>query len=198
MYGGEAAGDDGVEPMVSARTVAEYLELLKSMYLIEEVRGWEPPARSPKRLQTKPKRYFADPSLAVAALGMGARSLTEDWQTLGLVFENLCMRDLMVYARALPDVGFEPLRYYRDDSGLEADAIIEMADGRWAALEIKLSEDKVAQGVASLQRLRRKLVEKPGARTRPPEFMAVVVGIGGHAYQAAEGIYVIPISVLGA
>ena len=104
----------------------------------------------------------------------------------------------MVYARALPDVGFEPVRYYRDDSGLEVDAIIEMADGRWAALEIKLSEDKVPQGVASLQRLRKKLVERPGARTRPPEFMAVVVGIGGHAYQAAEGIYVIPISTLGA
>lgn len=198
MYGEDAVrtGDSGTA--ISTQTVAEYLELLKSMYLIEEVRGWEPPARSPKRLQTKPKRYFADPSLAVAALGMGARSLTEDWQTLGLVFENLCMRDLMVYARALPDVGFEPVRYYRDDSGLEADAIIEMADGRWAALEIKLSEDKVPQGVASLQRLRKKLVERPGARTRPPEFMAVVVGIGGHAYRAAEGIYVIPISTLGA
>ena len=192
-------GDDPESvPPSYARTIPEYLELLKSMYLIEEVRGWEPPARSPKRLQTKPKRYFADPSLAVAALGMGQGSLREDWQTLGLAFENLCMRDLLVYARALPDVGFEPVRYYRDDSGLETDAIVEMADGRWAAFEVKLSQDKVQAGVESLVRLRRKLVEKPGARTRPPEFMAVLVGIADRAYQAEDGIYVIPISVLGA
>lgn len=194
MYGEE----DDSAPVLSTQTVREYLELFKSMYLIDEIRGWEPPARSRKRLQTKPKRYFADPSLAVAALGMDPRSLTEDWQTLGLVFENLCMRDLLAYARALPNVGFEPVRYYRDDSGLEVDAVIEMADGRWAAFEIKLSEDKVQQGVDSLTRLRRKLSERPGARTRPPEFMAVIVGIGGRAHRAADGIYVIPISVLGA
>lgn len=166
------------------------------MYLIEELRRREPPARSPKRLQVKPKRYFADPSLAVAELGMGPHSLREDWQTLGLVFENLCIRDLMVYARALPDVGFEPLRYYRDDSGLEVDAIIEMADGRWAAIEIKLSRDRAPEAVVNLQRLRKKLVERPGARTRPPEFMPVIVGIGDSAYRPEEGINVVPISML--
>lgn len=196
MYGdGEG---EAPEPLIATSTVASYLELFTSMYLIEEIRGWEPPARSPKRLQIKPKRYFADPSLAVAALGMGARSLREDWQTLGLVFENLCMRDLLVYAQALPDVGFEPVRYYRDDSGLEVDAIVEMADGRWAAFEFKLSQNKVETGVASLTRLRRKLVEKPGARTRAPEFMAVIVGIGERAYRTPEGVYVVPLAALGA
>lgn len=195
MYDAE---ETSIKPEGFSRTVAAYLDLLKSMYLIEEVRGWGPPARSPKRLQVKPKRYFADPSLAVAALGMDARSLGEDWQTLGRVFGNLCMRDLMVYARALPNVGFEPVRYYRDDSGLEADAIVEMADGRWAAFEFKLSQDKVPAGLDSLARLRRKLVEKPGARTRPPEFMAVIVGIGARAYQPVEGVYVVPMSALGA
>lgn len=194
MYGTE----EGSEPVASDRTIAEYLDIVQSMYLVEGIRGWAPPARSPKRLQTKPRRYFADPSLAVAALGMGPDSLRTDWQTLGLVFENLCMRDLLVYARALPDVGYEPVRYYRDDSGLETDAIIELADGRWAAIEIKLSQDKVPEAVESLTRLRRKLVEKPGARTRQPEFMAVVTGVGKFAYTAAEGIYVIPIFSLTA
>ena len=75
------------------------------------MKGWVPPARSPKRVQLKEKRYFADPSLAVAALGMTPESLLEDWQTFGLIFENLCMRDVLVYARALPNVGMTPVRY---------------------------------------------------------------------------------------
>lgn len=74
---------------------------------------------------------------------MGPKALVHDWQTFGTMFENLCIRDLLVYAQALPDIGFEPIRYYRDDSGLEADAIIELADGRWAAFEIKVSEEGV-------------------------------------------------------
>ena len=83
------------------------------------------------------------------------------------------MRDLMVYARSLADVGFEPVRYYRDDTGLEADAIVELADGRWAAFEFKVSEDKVQDAVENLLRLKKKLCENKGAQTREPEFLAV-------------------------
>ena len=81
---------------------------------------------------------------------MNERSLRRDWQTFGLVFENLCVRDLLVYARALPDASEDPVHYYRDDSGLEADAIVEQADGRWAAIEVKLGEDKVDEAAAHL------------------------------------------------
>ena len=141
----------------------------------------------------KPKRYLADPSLAVALLGMGPDSLLGDWQTFGLAFENLAVRDLQVYARALPDIGTIPVRYYRDDSGLEVDAIIELSDGRWAAIEEKTNE-----GLASLRRLKRKLTANPASRVRPPEFVAVVVGISEFAREVGDCEYVLPIRCLGA
>lgn len=177
--------------------VRAYLDALKGMYIVEEVPGWAPPARDRKRFATKPKRYLADPSLACALLGMSPAALLADWQTFGLVFENMTVRDLSVYARALDLLDDVPVRYYRDDSGVEADAIVQLADGRWAAFEFKVSEDKVEKGVASLERLRRKVCENPRSQTRPPEFMAVITGVGEYAREVAEGIVVVPIRLLG-
>lgn len=177
--------------------VRAYLDALKGMYIVEEVPGWAPPARDRKRFATKPKRYLADPSLACALLGMSPGALLADWQTFGLVFENMAVRDLSVYARALDLLDDVPVRYYRDDSGVEADAIVQLADGRWAAFEFKVSEDKVEKGVASLERMRRKVCENPRSQTRPPEFMAVITGVGEYAHEVAEGIVVVPIRLLG-
>lgn len=177
--------------------VRAYLDALKGMYIVEEVPGWAPPARDRKRFATKPKRYLADPSLACALLGMSPAALLADWQTFGLVFENMAVRDLSVYARALDLLDDVPVRYYRDDSGVEADAIVQLADGRWAAFEFKVSEDKVEKGVASLQRMRRKVCENPRSQTRPPEFMAVITGVGEYAHEVAEGIVAVPIRLLG-
>lgn len=193
-------GIEGGAPFeaISQNTLIDYLALLKANYLIEEVPGWVPQSRSRKRLSVKPKRYLADPSIGLVLLGMGPDALLRDWQTFGLAFENLCMRDIMVYAEAMPDAGLVPIRYYRDDSGLEADVIIELSDGRWAAIEIKLSEDKIDDGVASLRRLQRKLCGNERARCRKPEFMAVVVGISRYARRVDDGIFVIPVRALGA
>ena len=177
--------------------VYAYLDALKGMYIVEEVPGWAPPARDRKRFATKPKRYLADPSLACALLGMSPAALLADWQTFGLVFENMAVRDLSVYARALDLLDDVPVRYYRDDSGVEADAIVQLADGRWAAFEFKVSEDKVEKGVASLERMRRKVCENPRSQTRPPEFMAVITGVGEYAREVAEGIVAVPIRLLG-
>ena len=177
--------------------VRAYLDALKGMYIVEEVPGWAPPARDRKRFATKPKRYLADPSLACALLGMSPAALLVDWQTFGLVFENMAVRDLSVYARALDLLDDVPVRYYRDDSGVEADAIVQLADGRWAAFEFKVSEDKVEKGVASLERMRRKVCENPRSQTRPPEFMAVITGVGEYAREVAEGIVAVPIRLLG-
>lgn len=177
--------------------VRAYLDALKGMYIVEEVPGWAPPARDRKRFATKPKRYLADPSLACALLGMSPAALLADWQTFGLVFENMAVRDLSVYARALDLLDDVPVRYYRDDSGVEADAIVQLADGRWAAFEFKVSEDKVEKGVASLQRMRRKVCENPRSQTRPPEFMAVITGVGEYAREVADGIVAVPIRLLG-
>lgn len=194
MFGDE----EKPEAALGEGAVRRYLEALTSMYLVEEVPGWAPPARSRKRFTVKPKRYLADPSLAVAVLGMSPAALLQDWQTFGLVFENMAMRDLMVYARALDVLDEHPVRYYRDDSGLEADAIVELADGRWAAFEIKTSEAKVDEGVKSLRRLRTKLTATPHARTPEPTFMAVITGNGEYAREVESGIYVIPLRALGA
>ena len=180
--------------------IGRHLELLSSLYVVDDVPGWVPPSRSPKRMRTKPKRYFADPSMAVALLGLDRDSLMGDWQTFGLVFENLCIRDLDVYARAHPSAGAHPLHYYRDDSNLEADAIIELADGRWGAVEIKLASlpDKIEEGAASLLRLRAKLMKDPRARTREPSFLMVLTGMGEVAYRRSDGVYVVPVRALGA
>ncbi|MCV0009847.1 ATP-binding protein [Mobiluncus mulieris] len=191
MYGSEDAPE---KP--TPRTIGEYVTMLDDFFLIEQLPGWAPPARSPKRFQTKEKRYFTDPSLAVALLGMNQESMLRDFQTFGLVFENLCLRDLAVYAAALPEAADSPLRYYRDDTGLEADAIIEQADGSWAGIEIKLGANKTDQAAANLLRLKQKLTQNPLTQTREPAFLAVIVGLGEYAFQRPDGVYVIPINAL--
>ena len=193
IYGAE----ENPQELLSEARLADYLQLLKRLYLLEEVPGWAPPARSKKRFLTKPKRYLADPSLAVAALGMSVQSLVDDWQTFGLVFENLCIRDLGVYARALPGAKPIPLRYYRDDSGLESDVIIELSDGRWAAIEVKLGEDKVADAVKTLNHLEEKVCSNPRAKVRPPEFKMVLVGVSEYARKVGDRSYVVPLRLLG-
>ncbi len=180
------------------KTVAELLDILKRIYLVDEVPGWVPASRSPKRMRIKPKRYFADPSLPVALLGLSPEALLQDWQTFGLAFENLVMRDLDVYARALDYTSASPLRYYRDDSGLEADAIIERPDGSWGAIEVKVSLEKVDEAAAGLLRLKKKVCGNKSARTPEPAFLAVVTAMGEVAYHRKDGVYVIPIRALGA
>jgi predicted AAA+ superfamily ATPase len=189
-------GED-VGPRQSSTTTARYLAMLESLFMLIPVRGWEPPVRSPRRLQTKERRYLADPSLAVALLDRNAESLLEDWQTFGLVFENLCMRDLEVYARALPQAAADPVHYYRDDNGLEVDAVVEDASGRWGAFEIKLSQAEVDEAAQHLIRMRNKVLSNAASKIEPPKFLAVLVGVCERAYQREDGVYVIPIGCLG-
>lgn len=193
-----ALSENEVPSDIQRKEISSHLDLLHRLYVVDEVPGWAPASRSPKRMRIKPKRYFADPSMAVALLGLSAETLLQDWQTFGLAFENLCMRDLDVYARASNFTSATPLRYYRDDSELEADAIIERSDGSWAGIEIKLSEDKVDEGAASLLRLKDKLANDSMQRTKPPAFLAVITGMGEAAYRRPDGVYVIPIRALGA
>lgn len=193
MFGAE----EDPTAVIDEEKVRAYIAALRGLYIVEEVPGWAPPARDKKRFTVKPKRYLADPSLACALFGMSPAALLDDWQTFGLVFENLVIRDLSVYARALDLLDDVPVRYYRDDSGLEADAVVQLADGRWAAFEFKVSEDKVPDGVASLRRMRDKLCSNPRSRTRAPEFMAVITGNGEYARMVEDGICAIPIRLLG-
>ena len=183
---------------VASRKAADHIAALESLYVVEQVSGWDAPVRSKSRLRLKPKRYFADPSLAASLLQVTPERLAADGQLFGLLFESLCMHDLAVYASELDGAQAEPLRYYRDSDGLEVDAVIELRDGRWAALEIKLGETQVEQAAESLKRLTRKVAANPAARNRAPEFLAVLVGAGEYArFDSERGVYVIPITSLG-
>lgn len=180
------------------KEISRHLDMLHRLFLVDEVSGWVPASRSPKRMRVKPRRYFADPSLPVALLGLSPDALLQDWQTFGLVFENLVMRDLDVYARALDYAAASPIHYYHDDSGLESDAIIERADGSWAAIEIKVGLDKLDEAAAHLARMRDKVCGNERAKVSSPAFMAIVTGVGETAYRRGDGVYVIPVRALGA
>jgi len=165
---------------------------------LEELPGWDPPIRSKKRMRTKPKRYIVDPSLAMAALGMDDASLLGDLQTFGIMFESMCLRDLFVYASASTMFEDAQLSYYRDESGLEVDVVIQLRDGRWGCIEVKLSENKITDGVKNLLALSGKVQENKAMQTREPSFLAVLVGRTSFARTTPEGVHVIPITSLGA
>lgn len=173
-----------------------WLGILRRRYVIEELKGWDAPIKSPARLRTKPKRYFVGPSLTAALVGVSPERLLLDGQLLGRLFEEMCLRDLRVYASCIQGAGAEPLRYYRDSDGLEVDAIIGLVDGRWAAIEVKLGSNKVPEAVHSLCRLRTKVMNNPAARNPQPSFMAVVVAKSDVKYRTEEGVYVLPLSCL--
>lgn len=190
-----ALGDTSALP--AASTIASYLNMLMEMYVIEELAGWDAPVRAKSRLRTKPKRYFADPSIPAAALGMGPERILSDGQTFGLLFESLCIHDLKAYTSCLPGAYAGSLHYYSDSDGLEVDAILELRDGRWAALEIKLGESKVPDGMENIERLRKKVASNPAARNPQPEFSAVVTATSPFCrYDAAHDVYVFPITAL--
>lgn len=190
-----ALGDEAGAPATS--TVTSYLDMLESMYVIESLHGWDAPVRAKSRLRTKPKRYFADPSIPAAALGMGPERLLSDGQTFGLLFESLCIHDMRAYAACMPGAHPGSLRYYGDSDGLEVDAIIELRDGRWAALEVKLGETKVPDGIRNIERLRQKVAANPAARNPKPAFSAVLTATSPFCrYDAEHDIYVFPITAL--
>ena len=173
---------------IARNTVDSYISALRRLYVFEDLRAWRPSLRSKARIATTPTRHYVDPSLAVAAMGASPKILLKDISTLGLLFESLCVRDLRIYAEYLKG----GLLRYHDQSGLEADAIVTMRDGRWGAVEVKLGEGLVEDGAESLQKVARKVDHDiMGA----PSFLAVIVP-SGYAYRRDDGIYVVPITCL--
>ena len=172
---------------VARQTIAEYLSLLARLYVVEEIPQWFPELRDKLRLRKTPKRMLTDPSIAVSALKARPDDLSRDPRTLGGIFENLCLRDLLIYS----DVSGAKLSFYHDASGLEIDAIVEHGN-KWAGIEIKMGAHRVDDGASALIRLRDKLVSK-GAKA--PAFLCVVTG-GGPYYTRSDGVHVIPIDCL--
>ncbi len=188
----------GEEPTSADRTnVARHISYLEQNYLLRGLSGWEAPVKSRARTRTRPKRYLVDPSLTASLLGYDAERLLWDRQLLGILFESMCMRDLSAYLGASTALRQPSLFYYRDAYGLEVDAVIELAQGRWAALEIKLDVAKADAAAASLLRLRDKVAANPMAQNPEPAFLGVIAANAPFFFRRPDGVYVIPAGCLG-
>ena len=181
--------DDAKGPS-STNTIRDYLSALERLMVVEDQPAWGPHLRSRSRVRGTSKRHFTDPSIAVAALGATPDRLISDPNLLGFLFESLAIRDLRILAQPLGGRVF----HYRDNTGLEADAIVEMPDGRWLAFEVKLGTHAVDEGAAALLRLADRVDHE---RCGPPLALAVITGTG-YAYLRPDGVAVIPLGALGA
>lgn len=189
---GVLADEFGIEGFsMSYDTLRDYLDILDRMYLTEGQPAFDPGFKSSIRVGKAPKRHLADPSLAAAALGYGKDRLMKDLRAMGCMFEAMCERDLRIYSRFMGG----RLLHYRDANGMEADAIVEMEDGTWGAFEIVLGANEINEAARKLLKLGRKM-EKHGA-DRMPSVLCVICGLTEHAYRRDDGVYVVPIMMLG-
>lgn len=171
-------------------TVYSYLNALKKLFVIEDSLAWNPNLRSKTAIRTTATRYFVDPSIATASLGIGPKDLVNDLKLMGLIFENLCIRDLRIYADALDG----DVYHYRDKTGLECDAVVHLRNGEYGLIEIKLGgEDLINEGAHNLITLSEKIDTD---KMHKPAFMMVLCGIAPFAYKREDGVFVVPISCL--
>jgi predicted AAA+ superfamily ATPase len=181
-----ANGTGGLTP----ETVSSYIVALKKIFVIEDVEAWNPNLRSKTAIRTSDTRYFVDPSIAAASLGLGPDDLINDLNTMGLFFETLCMRDLRVFAEALDGEVF----HYRDKSGLECDAVVHLRNGSYGLIEIKLGGDKLTEeGALTLKKLASQIDSE---RMKEPSFLMILTAVGDFAYRRTDGIYIVPIGCL--
>lgn len=173
-----------------ADTVFSYIKALKKIFVIEDMEAWNPNLRSKTAIRSSDTRYFVDPSIACAALGLGPDDLVGDLKTFGFVFESMCVRDLRVYADALDGKVY----HYRDKTGLECDAVIHLRNGKYGLVEVKLGGDKlIEEGAANLKKLAAKIDTD---KMKHPAFLMVLTATGDYAYKRSDGIFVVPIGCL--
>lgn len=171
-------------------TVQAYINALKAIFVIEEAPAWNPNLRSKTAIRTSDTRYYIDPSIGTASLGIGPNDLLNDLNTFGLMFETLCIRDLRIYSESLNGKVY----HYRDANGLECDAVVHLRNGSYGLVEIKLGGDKlIEEGANNLN----KLIEKiDTSKMKQPSFAMVITAIGKYAFKRDDGVYVVPIGCL--
>lgn len=187
------AKDTSLSPDATALgrlTVNEYLDALARLMITEDLEAWTPLVRSRARLRSRPVRHLADPCLAIAALRASPKTLLADWSYTGLLFESMALRDVRVYLDTIGGTTY----HYRDSNGLEVDIIVELDDGRWGAIEVKLGENRIEDGAESLTRFTQ-IVDLDA--TGQPSFLAVLTGASVYATRRPDGIDVIPIAAFG-
>ena len=182
-----AANDEA--PM-NEETVASYVNALRKIFVVEDMPAWNPNLRSKTAIRSSDTRYYIDPSIAAAALGIGPNDLVNDLRTFGFLFETLCIRDLRVYADALNGGVY----HYRDKDGQECDAVIHLRNGKYGLIKIKLGGDRlIEEGAKSLRSMVAKIDTD---KMNTPSFCMVLTGTGDYAYRRQDGIYVVPIGCL--
>ena len=169
------------------KTISQYLGALDRIFVTENLPAWNPALRSKTAIRTSPKRQFVDPSIAAAVLRLTPSGLLEDFNYFGFLFESLCDRDLRIYAEAIDGQVF----HYRDASGLEADAVIALNDGRWAAVEVKLGSKEIEDAAVHLLELKNKVNTE---KMREPSFLMILTG-SEIAYRREDGVYVVPLGL---
>jgi predicted AAA+ superfamily ATPase len=175
---------------LSEDTISSYMKALNQIFVVEDSEAWNPNLRSKTAIRTSDTRYFTDPSIATAALGIGPNDLINDLNTFGLFFETMAVRDLRVYAEALNGKVY----HFRDKNGLECDAVVHLRDGRYGLVEIKLGgDDLINDGADALKDLAGKIDTE---KMKAPSFMMVLIGVGTYAYRREDGVYVVPIGCL--
>jgi uncharacterized protein len=178
------------ETPISEETVASYLNALRKIFVVEDMPAWNPNLRSKTAIRSSDTRYYIDPSIAVAALGIGPDDLMNDLKTFGFLFETLCIRDLRVFADALNGEVY----HYRDRDGQECDAVVHLKNGRYGLIEIKLGGDRlIEEGAKSLKAMEAKIDTD---KMNTPSFSMVLTGTGDYAYRRKDGVYVVPIGCL--
>lgn len=175
---------------ITEDTIYSYTNALRKIFVIEDMPAWNPNLRSKTAIRTSDTRYFIDPSIATASLGMGPNDLVDDLRTMGLFFETMCVRDLRVYAQSLGG----DVYHYRDKSGLECDAVIHLRNGAYGLIEIKLGGDNlIEEGVENLKNFSARIDTD---KMKSPSFLMVLIGKGKYAYRREDGIYIVPIGCL--
>ncbi len=175
---------------MNQETVSSYIAALKKIFVVEDMPAWNPNLRSQTAIRTSDTRYFVDSSIATASLGIGPGDLIADLNTMGFMFETMCIRDLRVYAESLGG----SVAHFRNKAGLECDAVVHLRNSRYGLIEIKLGGEKLIEdGVASLQRLN-SLIDT--GKMKAPSFLMVLTGTSPYAYRRKDGIYIVPIGCL--
>lgn len=181
---------DNDDETLAGNTVQNYIGALKKIFVIEDMPAWNPNLRSKTAIRAADTRYFVDPSIAVASLGLGPDDLMNDLETFGLLFETLCVRDLRVYADSVDGSVY----HYRDKNGLECDAVLHLRNGSYGLIEIKLGgAQAIEKGVDTLTSLVSKI---DTTKMKAPSFLMVLTAVGDYAYQRKDGVYVVPIGCL--
>ena len=179
---------ESTEESISDKTFAMYYNALRRIFVVEDMPAWSPSLRSKTAIRSSSKRHFVDPSIATAVMRINPAAVLKDFEYFGFLFEALCARDVRVYAQRNDGDVF----HYRDKNGLEADMIVQLRDGRWGAIEVKLGNKQIEQAAGNLLKLKERINTD---KMREPSFLLVLTG-GQFAYRRKDGVLIVPIGCL--